>query len=108
VATLVFSSRTALTARRSRRGLPDPLLDHGLGVVRRLGYLLKLSLVNMMAPTPAAFAASSAASLTSMGWLRIWCPAISPMGTQPASCFFRRIFPGASRQVPIISMGFTA
>src|SRR5207247_4461520 len=30
VATLLLSSRTALTARRSRRGLPDPLLDHGL------------------------------------------------------------------------------
>jgi len=32
----------------------------------------------MMAPTPAAFAASSVASVTSMGWLRIWCPAILP------------------------------
>ena len=32
----------------------------------------------MMAPTPAAFAASSVASVTSMGWLRIWYPAILP------------------------------
>src|SRR5207247_10241883 len=29
-ATLLRSCRTALTARRSRCGLPDPLLDHGL------------------------------------------------------------------------------
>jgi hypothetical protein len=28
-----------------------------------------LSEVNMMAPTPAAFAASSVAGVTSMGWL---------------------------------------
>ena len=50
-----------------------------------------------MALTAAAFAASSVASVTSMGWLRTWCPAILPMGTRPASYFFRRIFPGTSR-----------
>jgi len=97
VATLLLSGRTALTARRSRRGLPDPLLDHGLEEIRRFRVLSKLSEANTMALTPAAFAASSVASVTSMGWLRTWCPAILPMGTRPASYFFRRIFPGTSR-----------
>ena len=42
MATLLLSSRTALTARRSRRGLPDPLLDHGLEEVRRFRVLIKV------------------------------------------------------------------
>ncbi len=87
MATLLLSSRAALTARRSRRGLPDPLLDHGLEEIRRLRVLIKVDRGEHDALTPAAFAASSVASVTSLGWLRTWCPAILPMGRGPLPTF---------------------
>ena len=55
---------------------PEPLVDHGLQQRLGLGYLLKLSEVNMIVRTPAALAARRLARVVAMLWLRIRRPAI--------------------------------